>query len=154
MKDFLAKVLNLSNEIDDYVILNKDENGYYLTYAFKEGSPHHNRTICDGYVVNDKYVGKVLRLYSYTCGWEENPNNTDKHNDLRESWEKYHGENSYIPEDHVCRVGTPAKSCHGKCSKCGKWVLRDCLFTHNPINMDFKVCLSIQQIKDLVDGKI
>ena len=149
--------------IDAIVVLKKDDKGYYIEYAFKEGAPHDNRCLSwydsyqeEAYIRNgwvdglsdeearkrldnirkerEKRIGMVFRLASFSCGHEENPEESNARNE--ESWRKYHPEAEYIPEDHVCRPGCPSKYCllHGNCSKywtyespvkCACWVLRD-----------------------------
>lgn len=149
--------------IDTIVILKKDDKGYYIEYAFKEGAPHDNRCLSwyDSYqpeayrrngwckdlseedskkrldVIRkerEKKIGKVFRLSSFSCGFEE-----DEKNQLIDSekrWNEFHRDEPFIPEDHICKVGCPAKACQWVRDrvlpwskenpvKCACWVLRD-----------------------------
>jgi len=159
--------------IDTIVVLKKDDKGYYIEYAFKEGAPHDNRCLSwyDSYQeeayrrngwfktqdgtdlpddetkkrldqirqARDAKVGKVFRLSSFTCGYEEDLENSLK--DRKKTWDKYHKDENgnpepFIPEDHICRPGCPSKTClrQGNCSKywtyespvkCACWFLKD-----------------------------
>ena len=86
--------------IDTIVVLKKDDKGYYIEYAFKEGAPHDNRCLSwydsyqpeayrrNGWFKNlseedakksldvireerEKKIGKIYRLSSFSCGFEE-----------------------------------------------------------------------------------
>lgn len=149
--------------IDTIVVLKKDDKGYYIEYAFKEGAPHDNRCLSwyDSYQpeayhqngwLNDlpedetqkrldqirqareEKVGKVFRLSSFTCGYEEDEKN--RLIDSEKIWNEFHKDEPFIPEDHICKVGCPAKKCllNGNCSKywtyenpvkCACWYLKD-----------------------------
>lgn len=148
----------LTKQLDKYVILKKDDEGYYIEYAFIEGAPHDNRCIDwyssyqeNAYIRNkwlttrdkdgneidlpedekvtrlaaikakiDAKVGQIFRLQSFTCGYEEHEESCLE--ERRESLEKYHRDEfgnllePFVPEDHICKVGHPAKAC-GSCSK-------------------------------------
>lgn len=149
--------------IDTIVVLKKDDKGYYIEYAFKDGAPHDNRCLSwydsyqeEAYIQNgwvkglseedarkrldaiqterEQRIGKVFRLASFSCGHEEDPEGSME--DRKKSWEKYHKDEEFIPEDHICRAGCPSKNCllRGNCSKnwtyeepvkCACWFLRD-----------------------------
>lgn len=154
--------------IDTVVVLKKDDKGYYIEYAFKEGAPHDNRCLSwydsyqpeayrhngwfrtmDGIDIpedetkkrldmireeREKKIGKVFRLSSFTCGFEE-----DEKYSLEESekaWNEFHKDEPFIPEDHICKVGCPAKACqyvrnrtfpwtYENPVKCACWMLKD-----------------------------
>ena len=173
--------------IDTIVVLKKDNKGYYIEYAFKEGAPHDNRCLSwyDSYQpeayrqngwLNDltedetqkrldqirqareEKVGKVFRLSSFTCGYEENPEESNRHN--KESWEKYHPNEEYIPENHVCRPGRPSKNCllNGICSKywtyenpmkCACWYLKDEKTMEDYIR-DYKISIPATELAKLL----
>ena len=151
----------LSGDIEKYVYLRKDEKGFYIEYAFSDGAPHDNRCLSwydsyqekayirNGWVkdVHDKKdieylaiikrkredrVGELFKLSSFTCGFEENPESRLKESE--ESWKEYHPVEPFIPENHICKVGSPApkcKECHCKNwtyeepVKCACWSLRE-----------------------------
>ena len=157
-KDFFGRPM-----IDTLVVLKKDDKGYYIEYAFKEGAPHDNRCLSwydsyqeEAYIRNkwveglseedarkrldeirearERRVGKVFHLSSFSCGHEENPEEANARN--KKSWETYHPNEEYIPEDHVCRPGCPSKYCllRETCSKhwtyespvkCACWTLNE-----------------------------
>ena len=173
--------------IDTIVVLKKDDKGYYIEYAFKEGAPHDNRCLSwydsyqpeayrqNGWLNNltedetqkrldqirqarEEKVGKVFRLSSFTCGYEENPEESNRHN--KESWEKYHPNEEYIPENHVCRPGCPAKNCllNGICSKywtyenpvkCACWYLKDEKTMEDYIR-DYKISIPANELAKLL----
>ena len=178
--------------IDTIVILKKDDKGYYIEYAFKEGAPHDNRCLSwydsyqpEAYIRNgwftsndgvdlpedetqkrlnqirqarEEKIGKVFRLSSFTCGHEENPEESNRHN--KESWEKYHPNEEYIPENHVCRPGCPSKNCllNGICSKywtyenpvkCACWYLRDGKTMEDYIK-DYKISIPATELAELL----
>ena len=173
--------------IDTVVILKKDDNGYYIEYAFKEGAPHDNRCLSwydsyqeEAYIRNkwteglseeesrkyldairedrDKKIGKVFRLSSFSCGYEEaQEESLDR---SRESWEKYHPDEEFIPEDHICRPGCPSKNCllKGNCSshwsyenpvKCACWFLRDGKTMEEYIN-NYKISMPATELAELL----
>lgn len=140
--------LEKKNELEKYVILKKDEKGFYIEYAFKEGAPHDNRCLDwynsyqeEAYIRNgwvnglneedkrarlnsikkerESRVGKVYRLYSFTCGGEENKDEQIARR--KESFEKYHegSPEQFVPEDNFCKVGCPMKACDW--FKYGQW---------------------------------
>lgn len=159
--------------IDTFVVLKKDDKGYYIEYAFKEGAPHDNRCLSwydsyqpeayrknewfktqDGNDLHDeetqkrldmireereKKIGKVFRLAAFTCGFEEDE--TNQLIESEKSWNEFHKDENgnplpFIPEDHICKVGCPAKACQWVKSrvlpwsqeipvKCACWVLKD-----------------------------
>ena len=178
--------------IDTIVILKKDDKGYYIEYAFKEGAPHDNRCLSwydsyqpEAYIRNgwftsndgvdlpedetqkrlnqirqarEEKIGKVFRLSSFTCGHEENPEESNRRN--KESWEKYHPNEEYIPENHVCRPGCPSKNCllNGICSKywtyenpvkCACWYLRDGKTMEDYIR-DYKISIPATELAKLL----
>ena len=137
----------MENSLENYVILKKDELGYYIEYAFKNGAPHDNRCLDwyssyqeKAYIRNhkvdgvsdtelkeylqyrqkkiDQRVGKIFRLGSFTCGGEENPEEQiERH---KESWLRTNGDlEGFIPENYVCKVGCPANEC--KKLQCKNW---------------------------------
>lgn len=139
MKELLKKLLTLDGTIHKYVYLRKDEKGFYIEYAFCEGAPHDNRCLDwyhsyqeEAYIRNkwtegltekdakeylasikariDSKVGKLYRLYDYTCGGEENPEDQIRRH--KESHDKWHPGEPWVPEDCVCKVGCPAKACN------------------------------------------
>ena len=173
--------------IDTIVILKKDDKGYYIEYAFKEGAPHDNRCLSwyDSYqeeayrrngwvdglsdekaqerldyirLEREKKIGMVFRLASFSCGHEEDPEGSNTRN--KEEWEKYHPNEKYIPEDHMCRPGCPSKRCrlHGNCSKywtyeepvkCACWFLRDGQTMDDYIK-DYKISMSATELAELL----
>ena len=178
--------------IDTIVVLKKDDKGYYIEYAFKEGAPHDNRCLSwyDSYQpeayrrngwfrtndgvdlpedetqkrldqirqAREERVGKVFRLSSFSCGHEEHPEKSNAHD--KESWEKYHPNEKYIPENHVCRPGCPSKNCllNGICSKywtyenpvkCACWYLKDGKTMEDYIR-DYKISMSATELAELL----
>lgn len=143
----------LTRQLKEYVILKKDDEGYYIEYAFIDGAPHDNRCIDwyssyqeNAYIRNnwlktrdkngneidlpedkkvahlaaikakiDNKVGQIFCLQSFTCGYEEYEKRRIE--EARETWEKYHTDGDgnltepFVPEDHICKVGCPAKAC-------------------------------------------
>ncbi len=178
--------------IDTIVVLKKDDKGYYIEYAFKEGAPHDNRCLSwydsyqpEAYIRNgwftsndgvdlpedetqkilnqirqarEEKIGKVFRLSSFTCGYEE-----DEKNQLIDSekiWNEFHKDEPFIPEDHVCKVGCPAKKCllQGNCSKhwtyenpdkCACWFLRDGKTMEDYIR-DYKISMPATELAELL----
>ena len=163
----LKKLLERSKSIHDYVILKKDEKGFYIEYAFCEGAPHDNRCL-DWYhsyqpearrrngdwddellAIHKKHldenVGKLYHLGSFTCGGEENPESQVERQ--KKSFEKYHPGEEFIPENFVCKVGKPAPKCR-ECQcrywtyeepvKCACWNLEEV----NPENIVFRFTVS------------
>ena len=163
-KEIIRIDLSKKGLLEKYVILKKDKEGYYIEYAFTEGAPHDNRCLSwyDSYQENayirngwtkncpteenkkvilakvkekiDAKLGKVFRLISFTCGYEEDPEGALETSE--ESWKEYHPQLPFIPEDHICRVGKPSKKCiSSKCVsngwtykepvKCACWGLTD-----------------------------
>lgn len=178
--------------IDTIVVLKKDDKGYYIEYAFKEGAPHDNRCLSwyDSYQpeayrrngwfrtndgvdlpedetqkrldqirqAREEKVGKVFRLSSFSCGHEENPEESNAYN--KESWEKYHPNEEYIPENHVCLPGCPSKNCllNGNCSKywtyenpvkCACWYLKDGKTMDDYIR-DYKISIPATELAELL----
>ena len=174
--------------IDTIVVLKKDDKGYYIEYAFKEGAPHDNRCLSwyDSYQpeayhrngwfrTNDgvdlpedetqkrldqirqaceEKVGKVFRLSSFTCRFEE-----DEKNQLIDSekiWNEFHKDEPFIPEDHVCKVGCPAKACSWAKDwtlenpvKCACWYLKDGKTMEDYIN-DYKISVPATELAKLL----
>ena len=173
--------------IDTIVVLKKDDKGYYIEYAFKEGAPHNNRCLSwyDSYQpeayrqngwLNDltedetqkrldqirqareEKVGKVFRLSSFTCGYEEDEKN--RLIDSEKIWNEFHKDEPFIPEDHICKVGCPAKKCllNGNCSKywtyenpvkCACWFLRDGKTMEDYIR-DYKISIPATELAKLL----
>ena len=180
--------------IDTLVILKKDEKGYYIEYAFKEGAPHDNRCLSwydsfqeeayrrngwfktqDGTDLPDDEtqkrldmirqereakIGKVFRLSSFTCGYEEDPEYCLK--ESKKSWDEYHKDEEgnplpFIPEDHICKVGCPAKGCDwckGRWTyenpvKCACWFLKDGKTMDDYIK-DYKISMSATKLAELL----
>ena len=183
--------------IDTIVILKKDDKGYYIEYAFKDGAPHDNRCLSwydsyqpeayrkngwfktqDGNDLPDeetqkrldeirqereKKIGKVFRLTSFSCGFEE-----DEKNQLIESeksWNEFHKDEDgnpepFIPEDHICKVGCPAKACQWVRSrvlpwsqenpvKCACWLLKDGKTMDDYIK-DYKISMPATELAELL----
>lgn len=164
-KEIIKLDLSKKGLLEKYVILKKDKEGYYIEYAFTEGTPHDNRCLSwyDSYQENayirngwtkncpteeskrlrlneikagiDAKVGKLFRLSSFTCGYEEDPE--DALETSEKSWKEYHPQLPFIPEDHICKVGKPAKSCVSK-----EWTYKE------PVGC---ACWSLTDSKDLED---
>ena len=173
--------------IDSIVVLKKDDKGYYIEYAFKEGAPHDNRCLSwydsyqpEAYRRNgwfkyhsegktnklldriredrEKRVGKIFRLSSFTCGFEE-----DEKNQLIKSentWNEFHKDEPFVPEDHICKVGCPAKACQWvknwvlpwsqeNPAKCACWYLMDEKTMEDYIN-DYKISMSATELAKLL----
>ena len=173
--------------IDTIVVLKKDNKGYYIEYAFKEGAPYDNRCLSwyDSYQpeayrqngwLNDltedetqkrldqirqareEKVGKVFRLSSFTCGYEEDEKN--RLIDSEKIWNEFHKDEPFIPEDHICKVGCPAKKCllNGNCSKywtydnpvkCACWYLKDEKTMEDYIR-DYKISIPATELAKLL----
>ena len=132
--------------IDTIVVLKKDDKGYYIEYAFKEGAPHDNRCLSwyDSYQpevyrqngwLNDltedetqkrldqirqdreEKVGKVFRLSSFTCRFEED----EKINSLtvKKSGMSFIRMNLLFQKIMFARLGVLQKHVHGL--KTGHW---------------------------------
>lgn len=153
----------VSHQEDKYVWLREDEKGTYIEYAFKEGAPHDNRCLSwyNSYqpnairrntkasgdtdadmeevirirmerIHNDR-VGRLFRLQAMSCGWEEDPVGAMER--AEESWNECYEGSPFVGEEHVCRVGCPAKRCvmNGMCRhwtyeepvKCACWDLSE-----------------------------
>lgn len=154
MEDLLCKLVEYFGKAHDYVILKKDEKGFYIEYAFCEGAPHDNRCLSwyhsyqpnarkrngnwdDERLANhkkqlDENIGKIYRLSSFTCGGEEDSESQiERH---REIFKEYHPSETFIPENYVCKVGKPAPQCREcRCLhwtyeepvKCACWYLKE-----------------------------
>ena len=189
--ELIKKDLAHKNLLHKYVILKKDDKGYYLEYAFTEGAPHDNRCISwyhsyqeEAYIrngwVNDKdnnplpedakrkrldaikadreaKVGKVYELYSFTCGGEENPD--EQVNRAKEAYEKYHIDEGvpFIPQDHICKVGCPAKACswhthwtYEQPVKCACWALENGTTMEDFIN-NYKISMNATELAELMN---
>lgn len=137
--------------LSDYVWLRKDSQGTYIEYAFIDGAPHDNRCLSwyDSFQPNaikrnciafgdseeeianevlirksriEKRVNGLYRLWAFTCGHEMNNESAIKR--VEESWKKYHPDEPFVPEDHVCRVGCPAPICV-KNKHCAHWTYEE-----------------------------
>lgn len=202
IKELIKIHLKKINELEKYVILKKDDKGYYIEYAFTEGAPHDNRCLSwyhsyqeNAYIRNgwfkdlneeetqrrlsiikadrDAKVGKLFRLSSFSCGYEEYPEESLERS--KESWEKYHRcmetDEPFIPENHICRVGCPAKNCRKiQCAhwtydepvKCACWCLKDETTIEDFIK-NYKITInandllryvsSIDEISDIVNSE-
>lgn len=185
--------------IDTIVVLKKDNKGYYIEYAFKEGAPHDNRCLSwyDSYQpeayhrngwfrtndgvdlpedetqkrldqirqardqirqAREEKVGKVFRLSSFTCGYEEDEKN--RLIDSEKIWNEFHKDEPFIPEDHICKVGCPSKNCllNGICSKywtyenpmkCACWYLKDEKTMEDYIR-DYKISIPATELAKLL----
>jgi hypothetical protein len=173
--------------IDTLVVLKKDDRGYYIEYAFKDGAPHDNRCLSwydsyqeEAYINNgwvsglteeaarkrldnirlarEKRIGMVFRLSSFSCGHEEDPEGSNARQ--KEYWEKYHPGEEYVPEDHVCRPGCPAKACqwvknrihpwsYESPVKCACWVLKDGQTMEDYIN-NYQISMSASELAELL----
>lgn len=143
----------LKGELDKYVYLREDDEGKYIEYAFIEGAPHDNRCLSwydsyqeEAYIRNrwgegfseedrksylahikkerDEKVGKLFKLSSFTCGYEENQER--RLEEAKESWEmnkEYHNGEPFVPEDHICKVGNPANRCRD--THCKYWTYKE-----------------------------
>lgn len=158
----------ITKTLDKYVILRKDEQGYYIEYAFQEGAPHDNRCLSwydsyqegayirngwvDGLSEEDKRkrlsaikekidtkVENLFKLVSYTCGFEEYLKS--RLEESKESWEKYNPDEPFVPEDHICRVGHPARKC--KDTHCKNWTYKE------PVKC---ACWNLSKIEDNPDN--
>lgn len=128
----------VTNQLDKFVILKKDNKGYYIEYAFIEGAPHDNRCLDwyhsfqleayerNGWFKNllpeekqkeienlktnrESKVGKMFRLSHFTCGWENATEERIKSKE--EDWKEFHPNEIFDVDYHKCRVGCPAKKC-------------------------------------------
>ena len=183
--------------IDTIVVLKKDDKGYYIEYAFKEGAPHDNRCLSwyDSYQpeayrkngwfktndgvdlpedetqkrldqirqAREENVGKVFRLASFSCGYEEDPENCLK--ESKKSWDEYHKDEEgnplpFIPEDHICKVGCPAKACgwvryrvfpwtYESPVKCACWFLKDGKTIEDYIK-DYKISMPATELAKIL----
>lgn len=145
IQELIKEDLKSRGKLENYIILKKDDKGYYIEYAFKEGAPHDNRCIDwyhsyqeEAYIRNgwvkdrspedakarldalkkdrESNIGYLFSLSSMTCGGEEDQNEQVRR--AKESHDKYHPNEEFIPEDHICKVGCPAKKC------CSSWASR------------------------------
>lgn len=178
----------LTNTLDKYVYLREDEKGKYIEYAFIEGAPHDNRCLSwydsyqeKAYIRNgwikdvnskedqeylnymkksvDEKVDNIFELGSFTCGFEENPELTLK--EFENIWKEYHPDEVFIPENHICKVGCPAKYCrtthcvnwtYEEPVKCACWVLHKCTIPSSvsiPIETAIKLLDKILELKKL-----
>ena len=138
------------NKTDKYVYLRKDDKGFYIEYAFKEGAPHDNRCLSwyDSYQENayirngwfnkctdeereislaaikakrEARVGELFRLSSFTCGHEEYPKLSLE--DSEQHWNEFHPNEPFVPENHICKVGCPAPNCRN--CQCKGWTYEE-----------------------------
>lgn len=176
----------LSGELDKYVYLREDKEGKYIEYAFQKGAPHDNRCLSwyDSYQENayirnkwceglseegkhiyldaikskrDRRVGKIFKLHSFTCGYEEDLKGCLENS--KENWQKYHPNEPFIPEDHICKVGNPANKCkETRCKywtykepvKCACWYLLEVYESdYSSVNIPIDIaCKLFEQLKD------
>ena len=169
--------------IDTIVILKKDDKGYYIEYAFKEGAPHDNRCLSwydsyqeeayrrNGWVEGlseedarkrldkireriENKVGMVFHLASFSCGYEEDEEGSL--NERRVSWEKRHGDEPFIPQNHICKPGCPAKGCawvrdwnYKSPKKCACWFLKDGKTMDDYIK-DYQISMPVSELAELL----
>ena len=183
--------------IDTIVVLKKDDKGYYIEYAFKEGAPHDNcclswydsfqeeayrrngwfKTTNDVDLPEDETkkrldqirqareekIGKVFRLASFTCGYEEDEKGSLE--ERKENWNKYHKDENgnplpFVPEDHICKVGCPAKCCdwvrhrvlpwtYDNPVKCACWLLKDGKTMEDYIR-DYKISMPATELAEIL----
>ena len=168
----------LTNTLDKYVYLREDEKGKYIEYAFIEGAPHDNRCLSwyDSYQENayirngwikdinnkedkeylkfikknrDEKVNNLFELHDFTCGFEGNIESNLE--EVEKSWKKYHPDEAFIAEDHICRVGYPAKKCrdthcvnwtYDEPVKCACWVLQKCTIPRG-VNIPIEIAIEL-----------
>lgn len=167
----------LDGTLDEYVYLCEDEQGMYVKYAFKEGAPHDNRCLSwydsyqeNAYIRNGWFssctdeerekcleiikkkrmerVGGLFEISSFTCGYEEHQEERIKESE--KNWALLHdGDEPFVPEDHICKVGKPARCClDSHCKhwtykepvKCACWVLREPIVPRRVfVDIDFAI---------------
>jgi len=178
----------LTNTLDKYVYLREDEKGKYIEYAFIEGAPHDNRCLSwyDSYQENayirngwikdinnkedkeylniikknrDKKVNNLFELSDFTCGFEGSTES--RLEEAEKSWKKYHPDEAFVPEYHICKVGCPAKKCRNthcvnwtyeEPVKCACWVLQKCTIPRSvniPMEIAIKLFDKILELKKL-----
>ena len=151
--DIIKMGLSITDELDNYVILNEDENGNrYITYAFKDGAPENNDCLSwyDSFQPNQlnrckhdldwwkehrlHEPGHIYRLTMYSCGHDKYPIDDERH----------------------CSPGRPKKDCflthterwtYKEPCKCACWGL----VTVKSID-DFGFTFSVEQLIKLVDS--
>lgn len=149
--DLIKGIVEITGEVEKYVVLREDENGRYIEWAFKEGAPHDNRCLSwyetmqpealkrNGHDpeywknlhLDRKPVDTIYYLGAFTCGHENEE-----------------GENHCSP-GHACekcvREGYAHHWTYKEPVKCGCWYL-------TKIDLD-EMCfsMSIDQIKTLVN---
>lgn len=158
-EELLKKVLKITGEDEKYVVLKKDDLGFYIEYAFKEGAPHDNRCLSwydsyqeNAYVRNGWFrglspegvakrkndllsarllrVGKIYRLSQMTCGYE-----------------------CAVEGEQRCTPGHPKPNCSGinrgwtydEPVKCACWYLEE---EFNIDDIDFN--LNFKQIEEIM----
>lgn len=179
----------ITNTLKDYVYLREDDKGKYIEYAFIEGVPHDNRCLSwydsyqekayirNGWVDNlseeekrkhldnikkqrDEHVGQIFKLSSFTCGFEEYPE--ESLNESMRRWKEFYSDEPFVPENHICKVGCPAPKClksHAKNwtyeepVKCGCWYLREIdMPTHVSIPFNTAIKLFEQILEENKNG--
>jgi len=108
----------------------------------------------------DAKVGKVFRLASFSCGYEEDPENSLKESKI--TWNEYHKDEEgnplpFIPEDHICKVGCPARGCewckghwtYENPVKCACWFLKDGKTMDDYIK-DYKISMPAIELAELL----
>ena len=74
-------------------------------------------------------IGQLFRLTSFTCGYEEYEKSSLER--AEESWKEFHSDKDgnllepFVPEDHICKVGRPAKACNYVQSKKCPWTAEE-----------------------------
>ena len=188
IREIIKADLESKGDLEKYVILKKDGKGYYIEFAFKEGAPHDNRCIDwyhsyqeEAYIRNgwidgvspeeaqarldaikrdrESNIGHLFYLSSLTCGGEEDPDAQVRR--AKESHDKYHPDEVFIPENHICKAGCPARNCRGECGwaskwtyenpvKCACWYLKDKTTMGDFIN-NYKVSIKATKLLEYIN---
>lgn len=151
-QELIKRIIEVTGEEDKWGILRKDENGYFVEYAFRDGAPEDNRCL-------SWYDKPQIEAYKRN-GWD------DEHIAYTiERIESKVGEIRYLSKfccssdniddkERLCRPGHPSKACleQGNCScwtydepkKCACWHLGEKIDEQNHFN------LSIDEIERLI----
>lgn len=110
----------------------------------------------------EKKIGKVFSLSSFTCGFEEDEKKQILIIESEKAWNKFHKDENgnpepFIPEDHICKVGCPAKACEwckGRWTyenpvKCACWFLGDGK-TMDEYIKDYKISMPATELAELL----